>query len=98
MEKSLRESILEYSGIILNEGSKMASQKERIRRAVLRIVASKSPMEDSLKKLSERMGVVISSKELDDDNVKGYFFVDLKALKKGNENSFVSFEINELAD
>jgi hypothetical protein len=98
MANTLRESILEYSGIVLNEGSKMAEQKEKIRKAVLRIVASKSPMEESLKKLSKRMGIVISSEELDDDNIKGYFYVDLKALKKGDEESFVSFKINEMAD
>lgn len=85
----LVEKILYNSGV-LNETSNVASYKGKVRTAVLRAIDSKRDLQESLKLLSERFGVLITT-EYQKNPKKGYFYVDLEVLKIGDKESFVEY-------
>lgn len=87
------ESILHNSGVI-NEASKTADFKKKVRTSVLRVIATGkntgADLEENLKKLSDRFGVLITT-EYKKNPEKGYFFVDKQILDLGDEESFVEY-------
>ena len=91
---NLLESMKEYAGV-LSESSKLADKKAEIRSAVLRAVTAGSSMKSTLSKLSSKFGVPVVTEDPDDDDLSGFFLVDLDKMKDDKE-SFVSYINNEL--
>lgn len=86
---NLTERILYNSGVI-SEESNVASIKKKVRTAVLRAINSKRDLKESLKLLSDRFGVLITT-EYQKNPKKGYFYVDMEVLNVGDNESFVEY-------
>jgi hypothetical protein len=95
--KALIEDIKELAGV-LSESSRLADKKAEIRKAVIRAETTGAPIKKTLKRLTSRFGVPVVLEDPDDDDLEGFFLVDIDKLKGGNEESFVSYVRNDMKD
>lgn len=93
----LVEDIKELAGV-LSEASKLSDKKAEIRKAVLRAKTAGSSVKKTLKRLTSKFGVPVVLEDPDDDDLGGFFLVDMDKLKSGNEESFVSYVRNDMKD
>lgn len=92
--KTLREEILEYSGII-TEASKLTEVRDKIENHLKRGTFSDKSMKKVMEELSDKMKVDIVS----DDSLEGtgipHFKVNLDTLNKGLDEKFVFYSNGE---
>lgn len=92
--KAILEDIKELAGV-LSESSKLSEKKAEIRTAVIRAKAAGSNLDNTLKRLSSQFGIPVVLEDPDDDDLDGFFLVDMDKFKN-NKEGFVSYVNNDL--
>lgn len=92
--KAILEDIKELAGV-LSESSKLSEKKAEIRTAITRAETAGSSLNKTLKRLSSKFGVPVVLEDPDDDDLAGFFLVDMDKYKS-DKKSFVSYVSNEM--